>query len=197
MAGCRDLNPDELLSLRSKLKTLRDETLLVIGVRTGIRVGCLSGHRKNKITGVLEYTGLRVRDVWQAGRVVDRLYIQKRRMKGGYRSHELPLHPEARAMIEKLMATMPNAHPDQGLFQTRRGNMSRGMVHHVLKEAWEAAGLQGWRGTHFMRKGFAHVIFGKTDIISTMEALGHTDVRSTQRYVAVDKAKVHAAILSD
>jgi len=201
MAGCRALSDPEITQVSIRFRTVRDRAIFIVGLRTGLRVSELTGTKKNKKTGELEYVGLRIKDVWQNGKVQDRIYITKNRMKGGCTTRDIPLHPQAKVVIEELILSMGgNPGAEEPLFQWTPGiAMNRFQVHRMLKEAFHRCDFQGKLATHTLRKSYARKIYGalKHDLLGTRDALGHTDVRNTQRYVDPGKDRVDAAILSD
>ena len=73
--------------------------------------------------------------------------------------------------------------------------MSRRTAHNVLKQAYEAAGLNGHLATHSLRKNFAQRLYDRTgDIFVVQEMLGHRNVATTQKYLGVNYASVRQAI---
>ena len=73
--------------------------------------------------------------------------------------------------------------------------MSRRTAHDVLKDAFEAAGLNGKLATHSLRKSFAQRLYDQTgDIFTVQEMLGHKSVVTTQKYLGVNYASVRDAL---
>ena len=73
--------------------------------------------------------------------------------------------------------------------------MSRRTAHDVLKNAFEAAGLNGHLATHSLRKSFAQRLYDRTgDIFAVQEMLGHRNVATTQKYLGVNYASVRQAV---
>ena len=73
--------------------------------------------------------------------------------------------------------------------------MSRRTAHNVLKQAYEAAGLNEHLATHSLRKSFAQRLYDRTgDIFVVQEMLGHRSVATTQKYLGVNYASVRQAI---
>ena len=73
--------------------------------------------------------------------------------------------------------------------------MSRRTAHDVLKDAFEAAGLNGHLATHSLRKSFAQRLYDRTgDIFAVQEMLGHRNVATTQKYLGVNYASVRKAV---
>ena len=73
--------------------------------------------------------------------------------------------------------------------------MSRRTAHDVLKNAFEAAGLNGHLATHSLRKSFVQRLYDRTgDIFAVQEMLGHRNVATTQKYLGVNYASVRKAV---
>jgi integrase len=92
MKGCRPLTDDEVKQVRRSFSgcyAQRNEALVVLGVACGFRIS--------------ELLSLTVGDVLQHGKVVDRVTVARRHMKGGKagkaESRTVRLAPEARATL--------------------------------------------------------------------------------------------------
>ena len=91
--------------------------------------------------------------------------------------------------------------PQQAVRSFRRANgqgakrMSRRTAHDVLKNAFEAAGLNGHLETHSLRKSFAQRLYDRTgDIFTVQEMLGHKAVSTTQKDLGVNYANIKEAV---
>ena len=91
--------------------------------------------------------------------------------------------------------------PQQAVRSFRRANgqgakrMSRRTAHDVLKNAFEAAGLNGHLETHSLRKSFAQRLYDRTgEIFTVQEMLGHKCVSTTQKYLGVNYANIKEAV---
>ena len=85
------------------------------------------------------------------------------------------------------------------LFPSRNGKgsqrMTRRAAHNVLKDAFEAAGLNGHLATHSLRKSFAQRLYEQTgDVFTVQEMLGHKSIATTQKYLGVNYASVREAL---
>ena len=88
MRGCRPLTETEVQAVLGQLdgpRGARDRTLFLLGVRSGFRIS--------------EILSLRLGDVVQAGRLVDRVRVSRRHMKGKREGRTVLLHPVARAAL--------------------------------------------------------------------------------------------------
>ena len=124
-------------------------------------------------------------------------------MKGGEVSRAVPVNRDGRRAIEELIGwhreRYGNIDVTRPLFPSRNGRgekrMSRRTAHDVLKDAFEAAGLNGHLATHSMRKSFAQRLYDRTgDIFAVQEMLGHRNVSTTQKYLGVNYASVRDAL---
>lgn len=193
MKGCRPLTDAEVAATMKALgcrrSKNRDRALFVLGHRSGFRIS--------------ELCSLTVGDVFQNGRVVDRVYVARSRMKGKREGRQVPLHPDARralaAWVRELAARGRGA-PDTHLFLSRQGRnrpINRRTAWKFLTEACRLAGVTGKLGTHCMRKTFAkriHAALGN-DLLKTQKALGHRRIDSTVSYLDADGGEIEDAIL--
>ena len=193
MSGCRALTDDEISLVESKLDTSRDKLLFAMGVKTGFRIS--------------ELLSLKVKDVLQNGKALDKVRVARGKMKGGKpgvgkkkiwaSSRTVALHEKVKKMIEETVVGDGETY----LFKSRVGEnkpISRFQAHNILKAAYGAAMVSGALATHTMRKTFAKKVYEiyEHDLLKTMKALGHEDVRNVQRYLDVDGEAVEAGILS-
>ena len=164
---------------------MRNRVLILLGLRTGFRIS--------------ELLSLRRSHVFQNGKVVSRVYLERRYLKGKKASRELALHPQARAALEELVPTIPEA-PETFLFASREGEncpLNRRSAWVVLKKAARACGLEGKVATHSMRKTFAKRVHekGGKDLRKTQEAMNHANINSTAAYISVEQEDVDDLIL--
>lgn len=191
MAGCKSLTQNEQDAVLTNLRTPRDKALFILGLKTGFRIS--------------ELLSLTIGDVCQSNRVLDRVRVQRRSMKGKASSREIVMHPQAQAAIQALVTELGNSPGDSPLFVSRIGAkdgrkkaLSRFQAAGILSKAYDAAGVTGSTGTHSMRKTFAkavHQAFNK-DIFKTQKALGHKSILSTASYLEVDQSEIDSAVLS-
>jgi len=86
MRGCRPLNDPEisrLLHLLSDPAWHRERALIVLGIRTGLR-----------LTSMLSLRGAAV-----AGEVQNRIRIRRSTVKGKRAGYDMPLHPQASSAL--------------------------------------------------------------------------------------------------
>ena len=193
MRGCRPLTESEVEAVLAQMdgpSSARDRALFLLGVRSGFRIS--------------EILSLRLGDVVQAGRVVERVRVQRRHMKGKREGRTVLLHPAARAALATWLEELRSdgyMTAESFVFQSRRGpNQAIGRVQawRILKRSFEQAGLTGNLGTHSMRKTFADRIYERLggDLVKLQRALGHRSVVSTASYVSFREEEIDEAILS-
>jgi integrase len=204
MKGCRPLTDEEVKRVRRSFTgryARRNESLVVLGVACGFRIS--------------EVLSLRVGDVLQHGKVVDRVTVARRYMKGGKagkaESRTVRLAPEARAVLsvwlEQLAAQLQGAlDPQTPVFCSRvrdqdtglRRAISREQAWRVLTAVFAANELQGRLGTHCLRKTFANNVYEANhhDLPKTQKALGHRNINSTVAYLSFREEDVELAILA-
>jgi len=183
MAGARPLTENEIAQVAEKLNQ-RDRVLFLLGVNTGFRIS--------------ELLSLQVKDIMKLGVVKGEVTVRASKMKDKTSSRSVPIRPEMQETLRQWLEVV-GFDPEAFLFPSRKGKgaISRVQAHTVLKEAFEACGLEGKTSTHSMRKTFAkkvHEALG-CDVTKTMKALGHVYVTSTQRYLDWDRDEINDGIL--
>ena len=193
MKGCRPLTEADVTLVAQSFGgtyARRDTALFVVGIKTGFRSS--------------ELLSLTIGDVYQHGRVVDRVTVRRAHMKRKVEERTLVLHPAAQAAIQtwlRELAADGALLPARYLFASRKGvnrPISREHAWHLVKEAYEANGLSGALGTHSMRKTFARHVYDKLghDLVKTQRAVGHKNINSTVSYLSFCEADIDAAILA-
>jgi len=193
MKGCRPLTDEEVeivaKSFGGKFAS-RDRALFLLGVKSGFRIS--------------ELLSLRLADVVQAERIVDRVTVQRRNMKKKTEGRTVLLHPDAKVALTEWVRqlTADGYMPDDALvFQSRKGRnqaINRQQAWKILRDAYQANELGGKLGTHSMRKTFADRIYDRLgrDLVKTQRALGHRNVNSTVSYLSFREEDIDEAILA-
>ena len=191
MKGTRPLDNAEIRKVSEAFEgtfAVRNRSLFMLGVSVGGRIS--------------ELIALKVDDVWQNGKPVKDLLFNLSIVKGNEVSRAVPVNIDGRQAIEVLIAwhgeLYDDVDPTRPLFPSRNGQGSKPMTriaaHNALKNAFEAAGLNGKLGTHSLRKSYAQRLYEQTnDIYAVQEMLGHKSVVTTQRYLGVNYASVRDA----
>jgi len=135
MIGCPALSPKELKLALASLNgryALRDRALIILGVRSGLRIS--------------ELLALKVGQVWNGQKVVARFYITRDATKGKHAGASIVMHPDA---AEALAAWIESGclidGPNGYLFpsQHKAGRLGRKGAWKVLHRAFKAAGVTG------------------------------------------------------
>ena len=191
MKGTRPLDNAEIRKVSAAFDgtfAVRNRSLFMLGVSVGGRIS--------------ELLALTVNDVWQNNKPVKDLLFDRNIVKGGEVSRAVPVNIDGRQAIEDLITWQSELYgtvdANRPLFPSRKGQgwnaMRRQMAHDALKDAFEAAGLNGKLGTHSLRKSYAQRLYEQTnDIYAVQEMLGHKSVVTTQRYLGVNYASVRDA----
>lgn len=185
MSGARDLKANEVTEVISKLNNTRDKALFILGMKTGFRIS--------------ELLSFKVGDVYQYGKVVDSVRVERKNMKGRVRSRIVPLHSDAKVALAELAPELKLTDPHAALFQSERTGQGIGyhMARLTLHKAYSAAQLTGQLATHSMRKSFARAMYNRLgkDLIATQHALGHSHPNTTAKYLPPDQEAITRAIL--
>ena len=186
MKGTRPLDNNEIRLVSACFTgtfEARNRGLFMLDVSTGGRIS--------------ELLSLMIGDVYQNHSAVTDLLFDRSIVKGGEVSRAVPVNADGRRAIEDLIGwhrekygTIAATRP---LFPSRNGKgkqrMTRRAAHNVLKNAFEAAGLNGHLATHSLRKSFAQRLYEQTgDVFTVQEMLGHKSIATTQKYLGVNYA---------
>ena len=115
--------------------------------------------------------------------------------KGG-KTRIAPVLPAVRAAVDDYLALSPfPSAPDAPLFRARRGGaLSPRHVQATVQRLRGRLGLPASTTPHALRHSFAtHLLGAGADLRSVQELLGHASLSTTQRYTAVDSARLMAA----
>ena len=193
MKGCRPLTEEEVTLLQRSFGGVyadRDKALFLLGVKSGFRIS--------------ELLSLRVSDVSQHGRLVDRVTVQRRHMKQKLEGRTVLLHPEAKTALATWLLTlrqMSGYTAHTYVFRSRKGGnrpISPVQAWRILREAVTTNELTGKVGTHAMRKTFANRVYHQLnhDLVKTQRAMGHKNINSTVAYLSFVEDEIDAAILA-
>ncbi len=193
MKGCRPLTDEEVLLVQQSfggVYAARDRALFLLGVKSGFRIS--------------ELLSLRVGDISQHSRLVDRVTVQRRHMKKKLEGRTVLLHPEAKAALATWLLTLrqsPDCTAQTYVFRSRKGQnrpISPVQAWRLLHEAVVTNELTGKLGTHAMRKTFANRVYHQLnhDLVKTQRAMGHKNINSTVAYLSFVEAEIDAAILA-
>lgn len=193
MKGCRpltDVEIEEVLASFGGRWAKRDRALFLLGVKTGFRIS--------------ELLSLTIGDLFQHGRMVERITVSRRHMKRKIEGRTVPLNAQAteavRVWIEQMRG-QGGVTPKTVLFRSRKGEnkpISRVTAYKILRVVFDDNEMTGKLGTHSMRKTFANVVHERLgrDISKTKKALGHKNINSTDSYLSFLQEEIDGAILA-
>ena len=112
--------------------------------------------------------------------------------KGG-KTRLAPVLPAVREAVEAYLALQPfPLEPEDALFRARRGGpLSPRHVQATVQRLRGRLGLPASATPHALRHSFAtHLLGAGADLRSIQELLGHASLSTTQKYTAVDAARL-------
>jgi integrase/recombinase XerC len=151
------------------------------------------GARDAAIFTLLYGAGLRIAEALSLNRRVLPLGDSLVVMGKGRKQRTVPLLDTVRAAIDDYVARCPfQPGPDGPLFVGTRGDrLNAGVVQAQLRKVRGALGLPATATPHALRHSFAtHLLGAGADLRAIQELLGHASLSTTQRYTAVDTARL-------
>jgi integrase/recombinase XerD len=193
MAGMRDYSDQEIELVRKSFSgrfVLRDRAYFEMALQMGLRVS--------------EMLSITVGQVYQYGKVVDEVSIERKHMKGGRAGkasgRTIPLspetHPHILAWLQRMAAMLQvkdpkDLDPTLPLFISRVRNkdgsrraIARETAWRIIKGIARDNEFSGKVGTHSTRKTLARKVFTwSKDIRVVQRILGHKSLQSTEAYL--------------
>ena len=111
--------------------------------------------------------------------------------KGG-KERIVPVLPAVREAVAAWLALRPDRQPASPLFVgARGGRLDAAVAQRTLRHFRRLYGLPEHATPHALRHSFAtHLLAGGADLRSIQDLLGHASLSTTQRYTAVDEARL-------
>jgi site-specific recombinase XerD len=189
MKGCRPLSEaekEQVINSITGKHALRDRLLVLFGIYTGFRIS--------------ELLSLKVKDVLQSNIVVNHVKVQRCNLKGKKEGRTIALHDSVKEAILLYLNSRSDVQPDSYLFlnQSKTQHITRQQAWNVVKKAFSSCHLTGNLATHSLRKTFAASVYERSGhcLLRTKKALGHTDIRTTEKYLSFAESEVEDLILS-
>lgn len=193
MKGCRPLTDQEVAEILAVVDrnrhAKRDRALLVLGIKTGFRIA--------------ELLSLRIGDVWNGEKVVDRVTVRRANMKKKVEGRTVVLHKDAKDAVGDLLGHLIDQEllaTETFLFRSQKGGnkaITTTQAWEIVHRAAREAGVDGTVGTHSMRKTFAATVYQRLgrNLYLVQQAMGHKDPKSTASYLSFDQKEIDEAIL--
>jgi len=110
----------------------------------------------------------------------------------GSKERIVPVLPAVREAIGDWLRLHPDRQPGSPLFLGARGKrLDAAVAQKVLRDFRRLHGLPEHATPHALRHSFAtHLLAGGADLRSIQDLLGHASLSTTQRYTAVDQARL-------
>ncbi|HXT78753.1 MAG TPA: tyrosine recombinase XerC [Acetobacteraceae bacterium] len=110
----------------------------------------------------------------------------------GSKERIVPVLPTVRDAMRAWMALHPAPQPDSPLFLGVRGKrLDPAVAQRTLRDYRRLHGLPEHATPHALRHSFAtHLLAGGADLRAIQDLLGHASLSTTQRYTAIDEAKL-------
>lgn len=188
--GMRPLNNDEILKGKNAFKgrfALRNLALYSLIICSGFRIS--------------ETLSLKIKDVWQFGRLVNEVEVKKRHMKCRIESRRVPLHKDCKPPLQEWLRYLQETEdldPEMHVFHPQSKPflpLSRQMAWEALTDAYKLAQLPGGIGCHGLRKTFAEKMYPLVgyDMKIMQTLLGHKHLSSTANYIGANEKAMSAA----
>ncbi|KQS57681.1 recombinase XerC [Brevundimonas sp. Leaf363] len=152
--------------------------------------------RDHAVLTLLYGCGLRISEALSLKRSDAPLPDQLRITGKGGKTRMAPVLPAVRQAVDAYLAQLPHVSgPQDALFRARRGGaLGPRQVQAAVQRLRGRLGLPERTTPHALRHSFAtHLLGAGADLRSVQELLGHASLSTTQKYTAVDAARLMSA----
>lgn len=162
---------------------IRDYTLFVVGINTGLRVSDLLSLKWSDV-------------LTEKKKFKNHIYIREE--KTG-KEKRFPINISALNALKMLFNSLDNLSIDEYIFLSRQGDkkaISRFAAWRSIKAACAAVGVVGNIGTHTLRKTWGYWAWKKgIPLPIIMEVLNHSSIAVTKRYLGITQDEINKAYM--
>lgn len=172
----RDKNKIEAIKKILKADNLRDYSLFVLGINSGLRISDL--------------LNLKISDVAEGKKIKDRISL--REQKTG-KTKDFPLGASSIKALKEYLDSREDYTASDWLFPSQKGNkpITRQHAWRILSEAAKTVGITEAVGTHTLRKTFGYWAFkGGVDITRIQKLLNHSSPGITLAYIGITREEL-------
>lgn len=189
--GCRPITPEEIEKIKEHFEhrkdklAVRDITLIFFGFYTGFRIS--------------EILSIKVRDLYQYGKIADEVYIKRCHMKGKIAGRNVPLNENCKKLLLQYlqhyeMDEKVKLDRELYLFPSNRVGfpLTSRACDMIVKKVFRAEEMTGKLACHSLRKTFSMRMYDALDhdILKLQKAMGHKQLSSTQHYISCNDQQV-------
>lgn len=170
-----DKEESVLIAVAEQIGTLRDQTILILMLHTGLRS--------------MEVCDLNPADI-QLGKRSGQLTVRSGKRN---KQREVPLNATCRVALEVYLATLPEE--SSYLFPSEKtGNrLTERALRHLIQKHMQAARLEGL-SAHDLRHRFGYVMAENTPLHRLAQIMGHDSLDTTMVYVKATRADLQAEV---
>jgi len=198
MKGCRFLTISEIEKIKDYFSRvinsddddkqdlqLRNYTLFFFSLYSGFRIS--------------ETLSLKVKDVWEYGKVTSTVYLQKNNTKGKKSGRSGVINENCKTILDAYIKhyQMHKKDLDLPLFFSRQiGSLQSRQALNIFKKIFAECEIDGKVSTHTTRKTFSKIVYAGLgeDLLGLKSALGHSSISSTMSYIEANNEKVEKVL---
>ncbi len=169
----RDIKKIKLVEKILLKENYRNYLLFIIGINCGLRIS--------------DILNLNVSDV------KNKDFIKLREKKTG-KFKKIPINSKLKITIKKYTENLPS---DEPLFKSKYNNrLERTYVYKIINNVCKKADIEGYIGTHTLRKTFGYHHYRKfKDVVLLQKIFNHSSSDITLRYIGIEQSEIEASYL--